>query len=149
MALPGRGALNEVATCPFGYTAWLTGLQAPLHPRHATRPCGPVRFKAATRRLGRCPSGSLEPANPARHAHDALPRWRGEWLGHSPRAAWSFPGELESLVANGGVDDAEGVPILPTARAAAPLAGFQHAPTEAAPSQRVSEVAQVRSKHYL
>jgi hypothetical protein len=53
----------------------------PCTPRHATRPCGPVRFKAAARRLRRCPLGSLEPASPARHAHDAPPRWRGEWLG--------------------------------------------------------------------
>jgi hypothetical protein len=73
--------LPNRSLAPGAYGARLRGLQAPLHPRHATQPCGTVRFKAAARRLRRCPSGSLEPASPARLADAAPPRWRGEWLG--------------------------------------------------------------------
>lgn len=61
------------------------GRKPPCTPRHAMRPCGPVRFKAAARRQGRCPSGSLEPASPARLADDALPAAAGNGWGHPPR----------------------------------------------------------------
>lgn len=94
--------------CPQFPTALRSGgCKPPCTPRHATRPCGTVRFKAAARRLRRCPTGSLEPASPARHADDAPPRWRGEWLGHSPRVLESPLKAWRYFAASGRGDDAD------------------------------------------
>lgn len=61
-----------------------TGPLAPLDSQRGH--AGPSGSRPLTRRLRRCPSGSLEPASPRTARGRRTPRCRGEWLGHSPRA---------------------------------------------------------------